>query len=78
MVETEETEAVSVTVATKLAWPKALPEQVKLVRSLLTQSRTLNELNQQFKTKPKVLEQVLETLCVLGNVQFEQNSYRLI
>lgn len=77
-VEVDETETVSVAVASKLAWPKALPEQVKLVRSLLTQSRTLNELNQQFKTKPKALEEVLETLCVLGNVQFTQGTYRLI
>ncbi len=77
-VEVDETETVSVAVASKLAWPKALPEQVKLVRSLLTQSRTLNELNQQFKTKPKALEEVLETLCVLGNVQFAQGAYRLI
>ncbi|HMT92222.1 DNA methyltransferase [uncultured Thiothrix sp.] len=77
-VDVDETETVSVAVASQLAWPKALPEQVKLVRSLLTQSRTLNELNQQFKTKPKALEEVLETLCVLGNVQCAQGAYRLI
>lgn len=77
-VEIEETDGVSVTPASKLAWPKALPEQFKLVRSLLTQPKTLSDLSQQFKTKPKALEEVLQTLSDMGSVQLEQNSYRLI
>lgn len=77
-VEIEETNGVSVTPASKLAWPKALPEQFKLVRSLLTQPKTLSDLSQQFKTKPKALEEVLQTLSDMGSVQLEQNSYRLI
>ncbi len=77
-VETEESEGVSLTPASKLAWPKGLPEQFKLVRSLLNHPKTLGDLNLQFKTKPKALEEVLETLCDMGHVQLEQDNYRLI
>lgn len=77
-VETEESEGVSLTPASKLAWPKGLPEQFKLVRSLLNRPKTLGDLNLQFKTKPKALEEVLETLCDMGHVQLEQDNYRLI
>ena len=64
--------------ASKCTWPKALPDQFKLVRDLLSQPKTLIELNKYFKTPPKMLEDVVETLCAMGNVQLEQNRYRLI
>jgi hypothetical protein len=77
-VETEDTEAVTVEPASKLAWPKELPEQFKLVRSLFTTPKTLDELAKQFKTKPKALEEVVQTLHAIGNLQLEQDRYRLI
>lgn len=78
VVETEDTEAVTVAPASKLAWPKELPEQFKLVRSLFTTPKTLDELAKQFKTKPKALEEVVQTLHAIGNLQLEQDRYRLI
>ncbi|WP_020394572.1 class I SAM-dependent DNA methyltransferase [Thiolinea disciformis] len=74
----ESNEAPTPEPASKCTWPKALPAQFKLVRDLLSQPKTLSELNKYFKTPPKMLEDVVETLCAMGNVQLEQNRYRLI
>jgi antitoxin component HigA of HigAB toxin-antitoxin module len=64
----------------KQTWPKTMPEQVAVIRVLLTKRpQSCVALASQFKRKPvKAIEQVLAALEVLGHVKkIETQWHRL-
>lgn len=67
-------------VAGKQPWPKAIPEQVQTVRTLLEKGpQTLDALADNFKRKPsKALAQVLAALEVLGQAKHEGGLWQIV
>lgn len=67
-------------VAGKQPWPKAIPEQVQTVRTLLEKGpQTLDALADNFKRKPsKALAQVLAALEVLGQAKQEDGLWQVV
>ena len=63
----------------KQAWPKSMPDQVAIVRTLLSRGpQTMTALADQFKRKPaKGVEQVLAALQVLGHAETSEEVWRL-
>jgi very-short-patch-repair endonuclease len=75
--DTEETVQVAATTQT---WPKAMPDQVAIIRDLLaTAPRSLEALAAQFKRKPvKSIEPVLAAMQVLGHARLSDGQWRLV
>lgn len=66
--------------AAKQNWPKAMPDQVAVIRDLLaTAPRSIDLLAEQFKRKPiKSIEPVLAAMQVLGHATQSAGQWRLV
>ena len=78
VIETAENAPLAVTEG-KQVWPKAMPDQVAIVRASLAKGpQTLDALATQFKRKPvKGIEQVLAALQVLGHAEIGNELWKL-
>jgi hypothetical protein len=79
--ETEEEKVATPPATGKQTWPKTIPEQVQIVRSLLEKGpQTLDAIADHFKRKPsKAVAQVLAALEVLGQArQAEEGMWQVV